>query len=300
MRVRDIKEIQSLDDDLHLFDETDWGFYDVLEEQNKNFEYFNDVPDNDFTVKKGIKASDLFAMSSLLAVIVLSLLLLFNSGIFNDSDFNEIKNLRGVQESVNMSYVEGTEVSSSDLVEISTLLNRYFSIVKSEYDYGGLNELCDSGSSSFASTYYTATGKVKILFDENDCYARTLRKFGSFCTVGKIKKVIERDGIYYCYVDFSFPSIPDIQEYINLYSFNMTKFFKTHEINEQNVVKFILDTAEANPMVCHTEEYCIKLRKRGDTFVLASDAFLTDLCTSAYSSAVSQCTTLLGNNTLIP
>ena len=124
MRVRDVKSIQSLDDDLHLFDETDWNFYDVLEEQNKNFEYFNDIPDNDFTVKKGIKASDIFALSSLLAVIVLSLLLLFNSGIFNDSDFDEMKNLRGVQDSVMVSYVEGSEASSNDLVDISTQLNK--------------------------------------------------------------------------------------------------------------------------------------------------------------------------------
>ena len=48
MKIRSANEIKSLDDELNLFEETEWDFLSVVDTKDTNFEYFNDIRDSDF------------------------------------------------------------------------------------------------------------------------------------------------------------------------------------------------------------------------------------------------------------
>ena len=54
MKVRTQTEIAKLDEELNLFDEVDWNFYEVLDTHETNFEYFDDSVDLYFTIVKRI------------------------------------------------------------------------------------------------------------------------------------------------------------------------------------------------------------------------------------------------------
>lgn len=290
-----------LDEELNLFEETDWGFMDILDTQGKNYEYFNDIRDTEFD--KGhftIRATDLMSILALVLVIILGVVVVsLYTGAFKTQDYNNIAGMQSVMERTNVDKIEGTSVSSEELVAISELLNKYFNCLKAEDDYSALYDYCAT-TSTFADTYYQATERVVETYDKNDSYARALRKFASFCGAGKISDVVQKDGVYYCYVQLTYPNTADVQEYINLYSYNMTKFFGSHDLNDSNVIRFLMDTAEVNPMNCHTEDYCIRLGKVDGGFRILNDSFLTDFCANAYSDAISQVVSLLGNSSVTP
>lgn len=283
--------IQSLDDEIDLFNEEEWNFMDVID-GGRNYEYYDDILDDDFLKKKGVSFSWIgFAL--VLTVMISGISLLVNvTGVFRHSSYDELLSMSNVNDGASITEVEGVEVSSEELLQVSETINRYFNCVRMQSDYAELYTLC-STTSSFADVYYQTTSKVESLYDSNDCYARALRKFGSFCSPGKISKVIESDGVYYCYLQFSYPSITDITEYINLYSYNMTKFFGSHELEESNIIRFLMDTAEVNPMSCHSENYCIRLVEKDGVFKIVNDSFLTDICTDAYSNTIMHVTNTL-------
>lgn len=296
MKTNTGSEIRSLDDELNLFDESEWEFMDVFDTSQQNCEYFNDIRDSDFVKKKFSFGADAIAIIALVLTVIIGITLVLNiSGVLDNTDYKRILEMQSVVQDTQMTYVSGVEVSSEELVAISSSLNSYFSCIRSESDYAVLYDYCAT-TSSFADTYYATTNKVVELYDTNDCYARSLRKFASFCTPGKISKVVQKDGIYYCYLNFSYPSTTDVQEYINLYSYNMSKYFKGHEINDANIIRFLMDNLEVNPMGCHSEEYCIRLSKVDGKFVLSNDSFLTSICTDAYTDAVVQVTNTLGGS----
>ena len=299
MKVRSVNEVQSLDDELNLFEEDNWDFMAVLDNHDTNYEYFNDIRDTDFD-----KKSSSVTLKSLAPMICVAAFLLVAGfvtmkavGVFDSNeDYQSVANTVTVKDSVSLQRVEGKQADSSELIDISKVLQTYFDVLRSESDYTQLNDYCKN-SSTFSSTYYTCTDKVVSLYDNNDCYARALREFGSFCSVGKVNEVIVKDNIYYCYVNLNIPSSNDIYEYIYLYSYNMTKFFNMNDLTEANMVKYLLETTAENPISCTQTEYCLKFVKTQDgSFKIVDDSSITSICTDAYTNAISQMSSILGGN----
>lgn len=297
MKIRSPQEIQSLDDDLKLFEEDSWDFLSVVDNREENYEYFNDIRDTDFDKKS--KASSLksfMPVATMITVMVACVLITIKvTGVFDYSDYDKVASIQSVNEQANtMTYVTGTEATSDELISVSKVLSLYFTTLRNETAYENLYSCCAS-TSVFADTYYSATNKVQTLFDTNDCYARALREFAGFFNLNQINKVIVKDGIYYCYVDLSIPSATNIQEYVHLYSYNMTKNFSVEAVNEANIVKYLLETTAENPVGVTTSEYCIKLQKQADgSFKILDDSMLLNKCIEAYTTAVSYITSILG------
>jgi len=275
-------------------DDSEWNFMDVLDVQGNNYEYFNDIRDIDFEKKKPIMASDWFAIASLISVIILgSLVVILATGVFRDDGYKDVLAMQSVQQSLNQTYVDGEEVGSSELLAISNVLNEYFTVLSAEEDYTPLSAYC-MGSSSFADTYYANTAKVVEFYDSNDCYARALRRFASFCRCNEVTKVLKKNDVYYCYFRFSFPSSSDIQSYIHSNSYFLTKYFTGKSITEENIMMCFLEMSSQGGMSYHTEEYCVKFQQRGTDYAMINDSFMVDVCSNAYSEYLKQCSSVLG------
>ena len=90
------------------------------------------------------------------------------------------------------------------------------------------------------------------------------------------------------------PTSSDVNSYIRLYSYNILKYFNTKDINEKNIVKFILDISEDSPIPSSSNEYCIKFTKSttGD-IKLYDDSEITKICISLYTESMISTTNIL-------
>lgn len=297
MKVNSTKPVQSLDDEFDLFDDSEWNFMDVVAETGKNFEYFDDVEDTEFKRSKlGFLRSDFFSVATFALVLLIGIAIaIFYTGVFNDDEYKELLSMQSVNMANNVTYVDGTEASSDDIIAVSAVINQYFDNVTAAKDYAPLYGYVVT-TSNFSDTYYTMTDKIKVMYDANDCYARLLRKFASLCVPGKINKLLIKDGIYYCYLDFTFPNKTDITDYMGMYSYNLSKYFSGRPITEENIAKYLIEQLDQSKMSCHTEEYCIKLVKSDTGFKLSSDNFMTSICTDAYTDILAQVMNQLGGS----
>lgn len=294
MKVRSAKELQDLDQEIDLFDSDSWDFIPLGSLEGQNFEYFNDIQDRDFLKRNKLTVAKSFMGYSCAIFIMLFCCIwtIHYTGVLNDSDYKNAQKIQNPWSSSHSSYVDGVEVSSEELIEISKLLNNYMRVIKMEHDYTFLYDYC-LNTSTFADTYYTNTAKIVDLFDSNDCYARGLRKFGGLCNVNRINKVIEKDGIYYCYASLNIPTTNDVYEYVYLYSKNMTKYFAKNDVTESNIVRYLIETMEENTMYCSVNEYCIKMKKTSTGFKIVDDSIITSQCIDSYTSAITQITNIL-------
>lgn len=290
MNIKAYGSIKSLDDDLNLFDDNEWDFIYSLDDTSENFEYFNDMRDLESTDIKGM----VLRLSLVIClVLVTSIMVVNKSGVFDFSDYNKVANINSEESKLVQNYIDGEDCSNEDLVIISDILNNYFDCLRSESDYSNMYYYCLS-TSTFADTYNSFVNKIEYSYDTNDCYARALRKFGSLCSVGKINKVVVKDNVYYCYTDLQVPTSSDVNSYIRLYSYNILKYFNTKDINEKNIVKFILDISEDSPIPSSSNEYCIKFTKSttGD-IKLYDDSEITKICISLYTDSIISITNIL-------
>ena len=143
-----------------------------------------------------------------------------------------------MQRNERVAYVEGSLCDDNVIIEASSLCSDYFNVLNSESSYNYLDTLC-LNKSDFNTVYQNYVSNMNYSYDINDCYARLLRYFGSYCRLNKIQKVIYKDGTYYCYMAMTVPSQDDIQGYIRLYSYNFTKHFTITDINEGNIVRYL-------------------------------------------------------------
>lgn len=297
MKIRSANEIKSLDDDLNLFEETDWDFLSVVDNQDTNYEYFNDIRDTDFDKRYKFKLKNYAVqIAGFCAVLVLcSVIAIKVTGILEKDDYNQVASMSSVNQGAATYYESGDDASSEDLIAISGVVNDYFKVLKAESDYNSLYNYCAT-TSNFADTYYSVTGKVQTVYDDNDCYARMLRELAGFCSVNKVTKVVVKDDTYYCYASVNMPTSNDVYEYAYLYQYNFTKKFANTAPTESGIVQYLLDTTNENPISCSSQEICIKFVKKGDSFKVVDDSFITSTCSDAYTSLVNQISRILGSN----
>lgn len=293
MKIKTQNELQSLDSELNLFDEKDWDFFGgVVDTKEENFEFFNDIRDVDFVNPKMTWLKNIAPILSVALIIVVGGIWL-GMRVLNKSDdsYDSVKNPQS-----SVSYHEGVAISSEELININQVLSNYFNTLQSKQDYSVLSDICLS-TSTFESIYSSTISRMESAYDKYDCNARAIQEFGSYMKLNKITNAIVDDDTYYVYCNITVPSKEDVNEYIHLYSYNLTKFFNTNEVNEHNVARFLLDTMTVNQMPCTTNEYCIKLTRVSDSeYKIIDDSDLSSICSSAYNYSIGQITRILGGN----
>lgn len=293
MRVKSIQEIAALDEDLNLFEEDEWKFMGVTED-DENFEFFNDVRDIDFLdVHSNIRLILPFCIIG--ALILISGFWLYNIiSSRQDSSYIDFKNK--LTEEASIDYVDGTDVDSARLISINQSLQNYCKVLESGRGYKDLNNLCES-TSTFYDSYNTQLCKMSSTFDAHDCYARMISEFGTYIKCSKIDRAIEKDGIIYVYADLVVPDKDSIYEWLHLYSYNLTKYFNSNAINKMNIVRFLLNTMKDNPIPCNTQSFVFEYSvEPNGTVKLLDDSQIMGICKTAYNYAISQTSKTLGGN----
>lgn len=295
MKVKTKQELLDLDEELNLFDETDWNFLNV--QDGVCLEYFNDIVDDDFK-----KRSILDVLRYTLIVLSVCCILTV-SGVWlyrvtvgrNLSTLSDVNATNDVI--VKLKRVENASgVSDEDYIEISKVISSYFNVLRNGNSYDILNNFCLS-SSTFYNTEKLYREKMIHSYDSNDCYSRALRCFGTYFTVSKINEVLYKDGTYYIYANLNYPDNNALTEYFYVYANDMTKFFTSNEITEQNMVRYIVNLADTYGIPSSSSEICIEMYKNDSgEFVFIDDSFVTNKCTTAYNYAISQVIRVLGIN----
>lgn len=293
MKVKTKKELSELDEELNLFDESDWNFLNV--QSGSNLEYFNDIRDDDFR-KRGINDVIRYFVVTL---IVCSIFLILGVWLYNitvgrhvltDGDANSVNDTVVALQRVQ----DAEKADDSDFIEISKVTSSYFNILQVGSSYDVLNNFCLT-SSTFYSTEKAYREKMEYSYDTNDCYSRALRCFGKYFSLSKINEVLVKDDTYYVYANMGYPDDDVLTEYFYIYANDMTKFFNVNSITEQNVVKYIIQLADTYGIPSSTEEVCIKMCKTDSgEFVIMDDSLVTNQCTTSYNYAISQVIKILG------
>lgn len=295
MRVKTKSELSSLDEELHLFDESDWNFLEI--QSGANLEYFNDIVDDDFR-KRGIKD---FAKTVIMCLTFSILFLYLGVWFYNSVIARNVLSQDDISstndKSINLARVEnGSSVSDEDFIEISKLISSYFGIFRTSSSFASLNDFCLT-SSTFFNTEETFRNQMSYAWDKNDCYARALRCLINYFEISKINEVIYKDDIYYVYAQLSYPDEASLTEYFYIYGNDMSKFFSVNEITEQNIVRYIIQLADTYGLPTSEKEVCFEVCKSDvGSFVILDDSFITNGCTTTYNYAVSQAVKILGAN----
>lgn len=293
MKVKTKKELSELDEELNLFDESDWNFLNV--QSGSNLEYFNDIRDDDFR-KRGINDVIRYFVVTLIVCSIFLILgvwlysITVGRHVLTDGDANSVNDT-----AVALKRVQNAEkADDSDFIEISKVTSSYFNILQVGSSYDVLNNFCLT-SSTFYSTEKAYREKMEYSYDTNDCYSRALRCFGKYFSLYKMNEVLVKDDIYYVYANMGYPDDDVLTEYFYIYANDMTKFFNVNSITEQNVVKYIIQLADTYGIPSSTDEVCIKMCKTDSgEFVIMDDSLVTNQCTTSYNYAISQVIKILG------
>lgn len=290
MKVRSQYEIQSLDDELNLFEENDWDFMSVIDTQGNNYEYFNDIRDTDFDIRKVNPVtliSYVALATSILAMMLIVVLKVTN--VFDDAEWRELNSIQSVQGGGVVTQISGGEQATpEELIEVSNLLGSYLRCTQSRNEYHTLDAYC-VGNSQFAKKYYDSVNSVITIYDINDCYARGLREFAAMYNISRINQVLKKDGIYYCYVTVEYPTIYDVSEFIQMNNQTFVKKFQGgYDINEASVAKFLLEVITESPPPKTTSDICLKVQSEDGDMMLVDDEFMLSMASDDYSVAVNQ------------
>ena len=290
--MRTKETITELDIELDLFDINEWDF-------NKpyatNSEYKSWVDDDDlFDI--GVDAVVHRLPMAVYAVIFIGVLSVSGFIAYQlaqpSKDYLSVLALESQMEKQQIiEYVEGNEISDAELIDISKICTTYFNILNAQKGYDLMDSLCLE-SSSFNKECSTNVAKMRYSYDMYDCYVRLIKYYGSYCTLNKIQKVTEKNGVYYCYLDVTAPSKEDISSYIKLYSY---KHFTATEFNQANLVRYMYSMAGVSKIPCSHQIICLTFRQNGiGNILLYDDTSITNLCVDAYTETLEDISVLMG------
>lgn len=295
MIVRSQSEVQSLDDELNLFEEADWDFMSVVGNRDNNFEYFNDIRDADFEVKhRSVKDYLSYAALCVAFIAIVATVAINVTGIFDNEEYAAVSDIQSMQSGMSVTqYVEGAVASSDELVEVSNILTSYFGCLRDARDYHGLDNYC-SARSAFSNRYYGLVSSSTSIYDTSDCFARGLREFSSHYKFQRLNSVIKSDDLYYCYATIEYSTIYDVIEFVNSNSQSFVqKFQGGKNITESQVAKFLLEVMAEKKIPTSVNEVCLPFSKIDGVMLMTSDNDILLSASEAYNVALNQLLKLL-------
>lgn len=294
MQIKNNQKINALDESLNLFEEDKWSFFDVIDEKGENYEYFGDITDEDVSITTGKLANSvnrgiLGAFAIACIALVITIVSNVNKWVAKSNiSYEAVAQLATSEDKVVTKRKEGVEVPSEDVVYVSRVLNTYSSIMHSNINLDALNSCCKNEESMFYKNYATLRDKIEFSYDENDSKLRAIMLFANTYNIVRVNQVIYSDGKYYCYATVTRPTEKDIQDYVYLYNYNIIKYFTSHDIDAENVLKFLADNIADNPIPNSVEEVCFEFEKEDDVLVMTNDGLIYDTCELSYQSAINK------------
>lgn len=286
--------LEETEKSINIYDELDWDFLDV-EDDDLNSELFRDVPTVDFKkrTKKELRLYSILSVTIVLTLLLLAGMLYYMSVgryMITDGDASQTNDIY-----VELERVDGNQVDPEVIAEVSQVLTSYFNILKNASSYSVLNTYCMS-SSVFYTTEESFREAMVTSYDKNDSNARALRCFASVLSIGTVSEVLELGEDYYVYLDMRHVDESCLQEYFYTYGTDLTKYFNTKDITEQNIVRYIVEVANTYSLPTAKKEICIVMSRTPEgNIVMMDDSFVVTQSITAYNYAVAEVTKRLGN-----
>lgn len=248
------KEVQDINADLHLFDEPDWNFLDVVNQDNA--EYFNDVRDFDFAddgvLTKRVKFTVPFVVIACLSIIVMSVAVTVNN-LTDKNEYQTIASVKSEEDFHSLPRVEGTSTSNTEQIACGRVLTGYFGSL-GKFDKASLQRYISD--SSILNTYNSFQSSINYNYDNNDCSARILKSFAEQCSLSSVNDVIKVGDKYYCYVSIKAPTKDRVTEYVHSIRYVLMKKFHNNKPSRGTVIPYIVSLMEKEPIADKNQEYC--------------------------------------------
>lgn len=293
------RKVESLDDDLKLFDDAEWKFKELDITETMNIEYFNDIRDTQFDKDHIDTEMRKFTMICIgcFFLTILGMLLIQRTGIFDRTDYDRVNAIPStqVQADTSTDRVQGESVSDEEFVEISNVITGYFTQLQSGNDVHYLNDYCVS-ESSYTKTYLDAINNMQTAYDTYDCYARIIRNLGKYSKSGKINDIVKKDDKYYVYINISIPSDSDVSNFVYENQYNMTKHFNSNNVTATELLHYILTLLEDNSIDKTSQEYCIVLSNQNGKILIEDDSVIDERITTVYNDIIEQTKIIVGGN----
>lgn len=279
-------------DNIDIFDESDWDFFDSSDDLELFGDYEDDIVLHEHTAM--YKTVTYFGIGVFSTILVGAGVYCFDSIV--------LERLRPAGESViyssnKLTRVDGNAVSSAVEVSINKLVSNYFGVLSGNLDLSELNGYCLDGSSVY-SLEEKYRQESKYSYDSNDCYSRAIKAFSSYISLSRVTSVVEKDGVFFVYVDVTIPDVNELSEYYNKGSADMSFYFKSNAITSINISKYMLKTLSNKDLPVRTTELQFEVIDVDDVLVIRSDSALQSYCTEPYINSISSIVDILGGQLL--
>lgn len=282
------QEITDINQDLHLFDERDWSFLDVVNQDNA--EYFDDVMDYDFAddtvLSKRVKATIPFVIVACISVIVMSVSVTLNN-ITSKSTYEKVASAPSEESYVQLKRVNGVEASNSEQIACGAILTGYIGCLE-KFDTQTIKTYITD--STITSTYDGFRKNIEYNYDRNDCSARILKAFAEQCSLDTVNDVIRVGDKYYCYVNLKVPTKDRVVRYVHSIRYVLMKKFNNNKPTRETVIPYLVELMGKEAISDTDREYCFVIQ---DNKVTDDSTLYQDL-TEGYEKMLSEVGEIVG------
>lgn len=303
MKIRTNEELEQINASLATYNENQWDFLGVIEQKAENYEYFNDMRDVSFDkpIRKAAHTlrTVICTAVGVLLIAAFALFLLYKGGVIGLSDkaYQDVKDATNINQQDTLQVIKGEKASTDDRLAINNQLSNYLTILQQQSGYSSLDNI--TKDSHFNNTYIDFTNKIQSSFDLNDCYARSLKAFGSYIRLKSVDEVViePNTGEYYAYIQIYYPAEIDVKDYVNANRYSYTKYFTTAEsLDTANVMRYMLDNLAVSKFASKQSKYIqVRLVKKDNQFIIVDDSVFTELAMQGYSYCIDEIIKVLRN-----
>lgn len=188
-----------------------------------------------------------------------------------------VSNIPKEPEVYNAIEVEQSKWSDFD----STKIDSYFNILSSGSEYKMLDAMCTENSKVY-SKIKSSEAKMVNLYDKFYGIAQAYQKFGSYMSISRINGVCDNKvSLTICCV-----TDDDITEFFNLYANDLNRYFTSHELSEENIVRELFNLLSSYEITTSEVSIELPVKKVDGVWIIANDSEIARLLQRAYMASV--------------
>lgn len=300
MRIRSEAEIKAIDSSIQVISEDAWDFFNVSEE-DKNYEYFNDIQDKTIRKKMGASIPIGLYITSILGILFLVLVVIVCVGIIfssrNDADYVRLQQLQAGLTTQVEEQLTGASVSSDDLIECSLGLQEYFrNCLDPVTNKAVINSMCAEGKSNIVECVEDNFSQRASMYDEYDCIYRTLLQQLAFVEgVTVSQAVYTEDGDIDCVARLQWVSGEDLCSWCLRNQVSLAKFATKNGTSRALALRFFLINVTNKASFNTSVDYVrFRIKKDGGNYYIDDSAF-SKHCVDAYEKYIKQAIGVMGD-----
>lgn len=167
----------------------------------------------------------------------------------------------------------------------STMINSYFDVLSSGTNYKMLEPMT-ADSSIVYSTVQDNEEKMQNLYDEYYGLAQGIQKFGGLITVNRIDGVSDNKVS----LSINYVSEADITEYFNENANDLCRYFTSHEVSKENLVRELFNLMDTYQMSTSEKNIELAVEKIDGVYTIVDDSTILDLISDAYNQSLQEMT----------